>query len=148
MAVVKSLSVEDKNLSKISLVGTRNVPYSDIDLSFVKKSNGDIFKKTSAAAVKQAVKTLIQTNFGEKPFNYFFGANIRALLFEPVGPDVVEDIKTNVRLAIENFEPRVELLDTRVLDEIDKNSLNVSVRFKIINTQEVVELETAFSRLR
>ena len=148
MAVVKSLSVEDKNLSKISLVGTRNFTYSDIDLSFAKKSNGDIFKKTSAAAVKQAVKTLIQTNFGEKPFNYFFGANIRALLFEPVGPDIVEDIKTNVRLAIENFEPRVELLDTRVLDEIDKNSLNVSVRFKIINTQEVVELETAFSRLR
>ena len=148
MAVVKSLSIEDKNLSKISLVGTRNVPYSDIDLSFAKKSNGDIFKKTSAAAVKQAVKTLIQPNFGEKPFNYFFGANIRALLFEPVGPDVVEDIKTNVRLAIENFEPRVELLDTRVLDEIDKNSLNVSIRFKIINTQEVVELETAFSRLR
>ena len=66
MAVVKSLSIEDKNLSKISLVGTRNVPYSDIDLSFAKKSNGDIFKKTSAAAVKQAVKTLIQTNFGEK----------------------------------------------------------------------------------
>ena len=148
MAVVKSLSIEDKDLSKISLVGTRNVPYSDIDLSFTKKSNGDIFKKTSAAAVKQAVKTLIQTNFGEKPFNYFFGANIRALLFEPVGPDVVEDIKTNVRLAIENFEPRVELLDTRVLEEIDKNSLNVSIRFKIINTQEVVELETAFSRLR
>mgnify|MGYP003139346413 FL=1 len=148
MAVVKSLSIEDKDLSKISLVGTRNVPYSDIDLSFTKKSNGDIFKKTSAAAVKQAVKTLIQTNFGEKPFNYFFGANIRALLFEPVGPDVVEDIKTNVRLAIENFEPRVELLDTRVLEEIDKNSLNVSIRFKIVNTQEVVELETAFSRLR
>ena len=49
---------------------------------------------------------------------------------------------------LENFEPRVELLDTRVLDEIDINSLNVSIRFKIINTQEVVELETAFSRLR
>ena len=84
----------------------------------------------------------------KKPFNYFFGANIRDLLLDPVGPDVVEDIKTYVRLAIENFEPRVELLDTRVLDEIDKNSLNVSIRFKIINTQEVVELETAFSRLR
>tara|TARA_R100000951_G_scaffold114308_1_gene118300 strand:+ start:37 stop:483 length:447 start_codon:yes stop_codon:yes gene_type:complete len=148
MAVVKSLSIEDGNLNKISLVGTRSTNYSDIDLSFAKKSNGDIFKKTDAAAVKQAVKTLIQTNFGEKPFNYFFGANIRALLFESVTPDVIDDIDTNIRLAIQNFEPRVRLLDVRVLDEIDKNSINVSIKFKIVNTDEVVVLETAFSRLR
>ena len=148
MAVVKSLSIEDANLNKISLVGSRSRDYSDLDLSFAKKSNGDIFKKTDAAAVKQAVKTLIQTNFGEKPFNYFFGANIRALLFEPVTPDVVDEIETNIRLAIQNFEPRASLLDVRVLDEIDKNSINVSIKFKIVNTDEVVELQTAFARLR
>ena len=148
MAVVKSLSIEDANLNKISLVGSRSRDYSDLDLSFAKKSNGDIFKKTDAAAVKQAVKTLIQTNFGEKPFKYFFGANIRALLFEPVTPDVVDEIETNIRLAIQNFEPRASLLDVRVLDEIDKNSINVSIKFKIVNTDEVVELQTAFARLR
>jgi len=148
MAVVKSLSIEDANLNKISLVGSRSRDYSDLDLSFAKKSNGDVFKKTDAAAVKQAVKTLIQTNFGEKPFNYFFGANIRALLFEPVTPDVVDEIETNIRLAIQNFEPRASLLDVRVLDEIDKNSINVSIKFKIVNTDEVVELQTAFARLR
>ena len=102
----------------------------------------------SSRRLKQAVKTLIQTNFGEKPFNYFFGANIRALLFESVTPDVIDDIDTNIRLAIQNFEPRVRLLDVRVLDEIDKNSINVSIKFKIVNTDEVVVLETAFSRLR
>lgn len=148
MAVVKSLSIEDANLNKISLVGSRSRDYSDLDLSFAKKSNGDVFKKTDAAAVKQAVKTLIQTNFGEKPFNYFFGANIRALLFEPVTPDVVDEIETNIRLAIQNFEPRASLLDVRVLDEIDKNSINVSIKFKIVNTEEIVELETAFARSR
>ena len=50
MAVVKSLSIEDGNLNKISLVGTRSTNYSDIDLSFAKKSNGDIFKKTEASS--------------------------------------------------------------------------------------------------
>ena len=119
MAVTKSLSVEDANLAVRSLISAREQKYSDIDLSFAKKSNGDIFKKTEAAAVKQAVQTLIQTNFGERPFNYYFGSNIRALLFEPVTPDVIDEIKLNIRLAIENFEPRAELLDVRVLDEID-----------------------------
>ena len=148
MAVAKSLSVEDANLAVRSLISAREQKYSDIDLSFAKKSNGDIFKKTEAAAVKQAVKTLIQTNFGERPFNYYFGSNIRALLFEPVTPDVIDEIKLNIRLAIENFEPRAELLDVRVLDEIDRNSINVSIRFKVVNTDEQVEIQTAFSRLR
>lgn len=148
MAVTKSLSVEDANLAVRSLVSAREQEYSDIDLSFAKKSNGDIFKKTEAAAVKQAVKTLIQTNFGERPFNYYFGSNIRALLFEPVTPDIIDEIKLNVRLAIENFEPRAELLDVRVLDEIDRNSINVSIRFKVVSTDEQVEIQTAFSRLR
>ena len=138
MAVTKSLSVEDANLAVRSLISAREQKYSDIDLSFAKKSNGDIFKKTEAAAVKQAVKTLIQTNFGERPFNYYFGSNIRALLFEPVTPDVIDEIKLNIRLAIENFEPRAELLDVRVLDEIDRNSINVSIRFKVVNTDEQV----------
>ena len=148
MAVTKSLSVEDANLAVRSLVSAREQEYSDIDLSFTKKTNGDIFKKTEAAAVKQAVKTLIQTNFGERPFNYYFGSNIRALLFEPVTPDIIDEIKLNVRLAIENFEPRAELLDVRVLDEIDRNSINVSIRFKVVSTDEQVEIQTAFSRLR
>lgn len=148
MAITKSLSIEDTNLAKRSIVSARQQVYSDIDLSFAKKSNGDIFKKTEAAAVKQAVKTLIQTNFGERPFNYYFGSNIRALLFEPVTPDTVAEIDINIRLAIQNFEPRAELLDVRVLDEIDKNSVNVSVRFRVISTNEVVEIKTAFSRLR
>jgi len=148
MAITKSLSIEDTNLAKRSIVSARKQVYSDIDLSFAKKSNGDIFKKTEAAEVKQAVKTLIQTNFGERPFNYYFGSNIRALLFEPVTPDTVAEIDINIRLAIQNFEPRAELLDVRVLDEIDKNSVNVSVRFRVISTNEVVEIQTAFSRLR
>jgi phage baseplate assembly protein W len=148
MAASRSLSIEDANLGSVSLVSARNVSYSDIDLSFVIRSNGDIFKKSEAAAVKQAVKTLLQTNFGEKPFNYFFGANIRALLFEPVTPETIDDIETNIILAIQNFEPRAKLLNVQVLDEIDRNSINVSVKFQVVSTEEVIELETAFSRLR
>ena len=40
----KTLSIEDKNLQggvKITAVGQKR--YSDIDLSFMKKKNGDIF---------------------------------------------------------------------------------------------------------
>jgi phage baseplate assembly protein W len=148
MAVTKALSFEDASLGTKSLISARATAYSDIDLSFAKKGDGDIFKKEEAAAVKQAVKTLLQTNFGERPFNYYFGANIRDLLFEPVTPDTIDEIELNVRLAMQNWEPRAELLQVRVQDELDKNSINVSVRFRVVTTDEIVEIETAFSRLR
>lgn len=148
MAVRKSLSIEDANLTNTAIVTTVSKPYSDIDLSFVSKDNGDVFKKVDVASVKQAVKTLIQTNHGEKPFDFYFGANIRSLLFEPVTVDTVDKIQLNVRLAMLEYEPRAKLLDVRVLEELDKNSINVSVRFKIVNTNEEVSIETSFSRLR
>ena len=59
MALNRALAAEDTNLSVSKIITTRNKDYKDLDLSFVKKTNtGDIFKKTDAAAVKQAVKTL------------------------------------------------------------------------------------------
>lgn len=148
MAVRKSLSIEDANITNTAIVTTTSKPYSDIDLSFVSKDNGDVFKKIDVSAVKQAVKTLIQTNHGEKPFDFYFGANIRSLLFEPVTIDTIDKIQLNVRLAMLEYEPRAKLIDVRVLDELDRNSVNVSVRFKIVNTNEEVSIETSFSRLR
>lgn len=83
MAVTKSLSIEDRNLNSITrIVSKKTTAYKDIDLTMTPKSNGDIFKKVDAAAVKQAVKNLILTNWYEKPFKPYFGSNIAGLLFE------------------------------------------------------------------
>lgn len=148
MAVRKSLSLEDGNLGGTSLIGTRTRTYSDIDLSFVNRTNGDIFKKTDLQSVRQAVSTLLQTNFGERPYNYYFGANIRAMLGELAGTDTTNEIKTHVKLAFENWEPRAELISTEVTDNTEKNSISVRVVFRIKSTDELVELETFFARLR
>jgi len=82
MATNRVLAKEDGNLSQSTLIGGRRKEYRDIDLSFTAKPNGEIFVKKEAAAVKQAVKNLILTDYFEKPFEPFYGGNIRALLFE------------------------------------------------------------------
>ena len=148
MAVRKSLSVEDGNLNSRSIIGTRTREYSDIDLSFQNKTNGDIYSKNDAQAVRQAVSTLLQTNFGERPYNYYFGANIRAMLGELATPDTYNEVKTNVKLAFENWEPRAELLNTEVDGQIDRNELRVRVTFRVKSTDEIVRVETSFARLR
>lgn len=148
MATTRVLSREDGNLNSISIVTTRSQQYLDIDLSFESKPNGEVFKKRDAAAVKQAVKNLIQTNFYEKPFLPFFGGNIRDLLFELAYDDVAEEIRDNVITAIETFEPRARVIDVIVNAQPDYNSISVTVEFQVVNTEETVIFTTSISRLR
>lgn len=148
MAISRKLSVEDGNLNKVAKVTSRSNPYSDIDLLFEKKRSGDVFKKNDAAAVKQAVKNIILTNFLEKPFQPFYGANIRALLFELADDATQVEIEENVKLAIQNFEPRARVLNVESRVQNDQNGVFVRVIFRVLNSQEIVELETFVSRLR
>lgn len=147
--MAKAFAVEDGNPSVSTIIGSRSVEYKDIDLTFTNKSvSGEIYKKTSAAAVKQAVKNLVMTNFAEKPFNPNFGANIRSLLFELADEDIEEDIENNVISAINRSEPRAKILNVLANANPDRNAVDVTITFQVINTQEEVSLSIVLARLR
>ena len=148
MAIRRVLSTEDGNLQKSTLISSRTVNYLDVDLTFNKRPSGDIYKKKDAAAVKQSIKNLLLTDFYEKPFQPFFGANLRAMLFELADEDTEEEVEENIRNAINKYEPRAEILTITVNVLPDQNDMRVSVYFKIINTQETVTFTTNLSRLR
>ena len=142
------LSTEDGNLSVSTLIGTRTKLYKDIDLTFANKPSGEIFKKVDAAAVKQAVKNLILTNYFEKPFQPLFGANLRELLFDLADDDAEEDVEERIINAIAVFEPRAQALNVTATATPDRNSIRVTVEFRVINTQETVTVTTVLARLR
>ncbi len=148
MAIRRVLSTEDGNLQKSTLISSRAVDYLDIDLTFSKRPSGDIYKKRDAAAVKQSIKNLLLTDYYEKPFQPFFGGNLRAMLFELADDDTEDEIRSNIITAINNYEPRVEIqnIDVNVLP--DQNDMRVSIVFKIISTEELVTFTTNLSRLR
>ena len=148
MAIRRVLSTEDGNLQKSTLISSRAVDYLDIDLTFNKRPSGDLYKKRDAAAVKQSIKNLLLTDFYEKPFQPFFGANLRAMLFELADDDTEDEVEENIRTAINKYEPRAEILTISVNVLPDQNDMRVSVYFKIINTQETVTFTTNLSRLR
>ena len=142
------LSTEDGNLSVSTLIGTRTKLYKDIDLTFANKTSGEIFKKEDAAAVKQAVKNLILTNYFEKPFQPLFGGNLREMLFDLADDDAEEDIEERIKNAIGVFEPRAQALNVTAIATPDRNSIRVTVEFRVINTQETVTVTTVLARLR
>jgi len=148
--VNKVLSREDGGLNSATtrLITSRNRVYKDVDITFRAKPNGELFTKRDAAAVKQAVKNLILTNHFEKPFEPFFGGNIRALLFELADEDTEGAIADQIIDAIEAYEPRARISNLFVNSVPENNSVAVTLEFSIENTEEVVVLQTTLSRLR
>jgi len=148
MATNRVLSREDGNLSSASIITGRTTEYRDIDLSFRAKPNGEIYNKKEAAAVKQAVKNLILTDYFEKPFEPFYGGNIRALLFELADEDIEDEVRENIIRAINSYEPRALIRDIQVDYQETRNSITITIEFQITRTEEVIVLQTSLSRLR
>lgn len=146
--MARVFSLEDGNLDQRSIITSRTINYSDVDLTFAKKANGDVFKKSDAAAVKQAVKNLVLTNPGEKPFKPTYGAGLTRFLFEnDDGLDELE-IQDAVIEAISNHEPRAQVLGVKATLKPDQNSMTVRVAFKVLNTSTIEEISVDLTRLR
>ena len=152
--MARAFANEDRELNKASIITSRTRLYSDIDLTFTNlpadsdTPSTDIYKKKDAAAVKQAIKNLLLTNFYEKPFNPFYGGNLRDLLFELADEDIEDDIRNNIARAIQSFEPRARIIDIRIKNQPDYNSVDVTIEFQIVNTEQTVIYTTTLVRLR
>lgn len=146
--VSRAFAVEDGNLQTRSLVTSRNKLFSDIDLTFTNKISGDIYKKSDAAAVKQAVKNLLLTNRTEKPFQPSFGGDLNNLLFELVDNDTAYEIESAIKQSIVKYEPRALVQKVITNLQPDANTISVTVRFQVVNTQEIVTVDATITRLR
>src|SRR6056300_914717 len=144
----RAFSIEDGNLGSKTILTARTKSSQDIDLSFAKKASGDVFKKTDAAAVKQAVKNLLLRHFSEKPFQPRFGGNLNSLLFA-LNTDIDDaELKEQITIAIETFEPRAEVLNITSNLREDSHEIKVTVTFKVVNTSQVVTTDINLTRLR
>lgn len=140
---------DDANLNVGSIYTARNKKYIDLDLEFSNNSaTGDIFKHRDAKSVKEAVKNLILTDFFERPFQPFIGSGIRGLLFELADDATAVEVKENIRAAIQNFEPRAQVINITVIASNDDNALEATIEFRVVSTQEIVALDLTLDRLR
>ena len=123
--------------------------YSDIDLAFLSHPiTGKLSRKINREAVKQSVKSLIMTDFYERPFKPLIGCGIRQLLFENFHPAIVQEMKLAISEVIENYEPRAELISVDVDVRPDANAMSISVVFYVVNDTAPVVLDVILERVR
>ena len=130
-------------------ITSREILYSDFDLSFIKHPNTkDVTILKDIDAVKQSVKNLVLTGKGERPFQPRLGSDIRKLLFEPVDEFTALDIEEQVRVTIDNFEPRIKINNLDVISEPDNNRFKLSLEFQMITSLASGDLTFYLERIR
>jgi phage baseplate assembly protein W len=123
--------------------------FSDLDLNFTAHPvTGDITRRFDEDAIKQSVKNLLLTRNYERPFHSEIGSPVRQLLFDLPGPMFNIMLQRAVIDVINNFEPRVSIIDVRVDDYSDANEVYVTLEFKIVNTERPITLDLALERTR
>ena len=123
--------------------------FSDIDLAFFAHPiTKRLTRKTNREAVRQSVKSLILTDFYERPFKSDIGCGIRRHLFELFSPVTKQSMENAIREVINNYEPRAEIIDVLVEERPDLHALTVSLAFYIVNDPDPVVLDVILERVR
>jgi len=111
--------------------------FKDIAVSFnANPSTGDFGVVRNENAIKQSVRNLICTMYGERPFQDEIGSRVRELLFEPWDPFSVDSMKGEIYNCLQRLEPRIEVTSIDLRDDSDINSIQVAIEYTIVG-QEV-----------
>ena len=123
--------------------------FSDLDLNFTAHPvTKDISRKYDDNAIKQSLRNLILTSNYERPFHSEIGSQVRSLLFESASPMLAVSMRKAIFDLINNFEPRVDLIEVLVNFNPDENFLYLKIEFKIVNTERPLTLDLALERTR
>jgi phage baseplate assembly protein W len=123
--------------------------YSDIaDSMNANPITGDVLQVTGAASVIQSVMNLIQLGHYEKPFHPEIGSGVTQLLFEQGSPQVCQLIAKEITNTLQNFEPRVTVLNVAVEVDSVGHGFNVTIQFQIVSIPTPIQISVFLQRLR
>ena len=110
--------------------------FKDISLSFVPHPvTKDLQVLKNENAIRRSVRNIVETIPTERFFNSLLGSDVRDSLFEFVDFGTASVIQSQILVAIENFEPRVDNVVVEVDPQPDQNTFNVTVIFDIIGQE-------------
>ena len=115
--------------------------FKDISLSFEPHPvTKDLPILKNENAIRRSVRNIIETIPTERFFNSLLGSDIEKSLFEFGTASVIEN---QIKISINNFEPRVENLGVKVDPNPDQNAFDITIIFDIIG-QEFPTQEYSF----
>ena len=107
--------------------------FKDISISFqANPLSRDLIALKNENAIARSVKNIVFTLPGEKFFNEEFGSRITASLFENINDVTASIIVDEITQSINEYEPRVELIEVEAFPNYDNNTFDVMIVYEII----------------
>jgi len=111
-------------------------PFKDISATFQSNPlNRDLIGLKNDNSISRAIRNLILTVPGDRPFQPDLGSDVYESLFETLDQITASNIQQQIETTIIKYEPRVKLNNVTVNPNIPNNSFDVVINYTIIGIE-------------
>jgi phage baseplate assembly protein W len=87
--------------------------------------------------INEAILLILSTAPGERPMRPLFGCGIHDYVFESIDAYTMGRLEREVRIAIDRWEPRIEIADIRIdADEAENGKLAIELDYVVRATND------------
>lgn len=110
-----------------------NKGFRDISMSFqVNPLNFDLIALKNETSIARSIRNIVFTIPGEKFFNQNFGSKINRTLFDNVDDISASIIRDEIENSLNNYEPRIELIEISTTPDYDLGAFDVIINYRIV----------------
>jgi len=110
--------------------------YSDINRN-LETENQDIKIETNVNAINNAITNILTIMQGQVPGRPRFFSNLNEFIFELMDDVTFAAIEELILKALEEFEPRIKVLDVKIDGYHNEQIIIISIKYEIITTGDV-----------
>ena len=100
---------------------------------------------TTQAAIKNNLIDFFLTEPGERYLNPTFGGGLRSFIFEQISSNTIETLQGDIQSKINTYFPNVRVFNLEVFEDPNTNTINVSIKYNIIDTAISDQIQIAFN---
>ena len=131
-----SSGINKEKLCLLMAISRISRSFKDISLSFEPHPvSQDLKILKNESAIRRSVRNIVQTIPTERHFDPLFGSDVYSSLFDFVDFGTASNIQDQIRVALDNFEPRIANVDVSVNAQPDINSFEITIIYDIIGQE-------------
>ena len=93
-------------------------------------------ESAGVARVEESIRIILGTQYGERVMRPQFGANLKSLVFAPNNATTASLASYYVTDALARWEPRIDVLDVLVSNDLDAAQLVIEIRYRLRATAQ------------
>lgn len=99
--------------------------------------SGGIALVSREREIEEAIRLVLGTAFGERPMRPEFGCAVHDYMFAPADAATAGRIAYEVRVSLERWEPRIDVVDVIVsFDPVETSTLYINVVYTLRGTND------------